>query len=183
MIKKLQFDVPAVVIVDDFLPSPFGEEAAVSIGAIRSEARHGSYNWIEATQIESSKLPIAGLIEFIINSFKINTDDVAGFEYWSNDIASGDAMSFHSDIDEALYKRTRRIISPLLTCVYYVAVSNVRGGSLVFEDGVIIKPRANRLALFFGGTRHGVEKVESGRRLSIVVNFWDRVPLSYQKEC
>ena len=48
---------------------------------------------------------------------------------------------------------------------------DIKGGRLLFEDGLILEPRFNRLVIFSPGLLHGVEPFR-GKRTSININPW-----------
>ena len=77
----------------------------------------------------------------------------------------------HYDKDELLYIEGE-LKFPLCSTVFYANVSDdIKGGKLLFEDGVTIEPKFNRLVIFSPGLRHGVEPFR-GKRTSININPW-----------
>lgn len=66
-------------------------------------------------------------------------------------------------------------VTPLVTTVYYAEVRGTVGGQLVIGSGAevtVIDPVEDDLVAFQGSTTHAVNELFSGRRLSIVCNFY-----------
>jgi len=91
------------------------------------------------------------------------------YEAWTNEntIPSG----WHYDRDVMLFDAKREVKYPLCSAVFYPAVENVVRGKLLFENGVKVKPKFNRLVIFSPGLYHGVEPFR-GKRTSININPW-----------
>jgi len=120
----------------------------------------------------------------ITKSFAVN-----GFEYWTgiqtNNKDSGhvNVLPPHYDKDEAIFKKTGEIVTPVIGTVYYPGIEEFEGGELaVYTDGIdsapeIIKARPNRLIIFGAGQHvHEVKPVTKGTRHAIAINLWDTVP-------
>ena len=92
------------------------------------------------------------------------------YEAWTHENTIPGGM--HYDKDELLYAEGE-LKFPLCSTVFYANVSDdIKGGKLLFEDGVIIEPKFNRLVIFSPGLRHGVEPFR-GKRTSININPWE----------
>ena len=91
------------------------------------------------------------------------------YEAWTNEntIPNG----WHYDRDVMLFDAKREVKYPLCSTVFYPAVENVVRGKLLFENGVKVKPKFNRLVIFSPGLYHGVEPFV-GKRISININPW-----------
>ena len=92
------------------------------------------------------------------------------YEAWTheNTLPNG----WHQDKDELLYKMELELKFPLCSTVFYANVSeDVQGGKLLFENGIIVEPKVNRLVIFSPGLYHGVEPFR-GKRTSININPW-----------
>jgi len=81
---------------------------------------------------------------------------------------------------------------PLLTCVYYLVVDQVVGGELLTLDGrpedavgrsweelratasAVVTPEEGLAVVMPGGVTHAVAPLTSGRRISVVCNFFER---------
>ncbi|QTN25676.1 2OG-Fe(II) oxygenase [Rhizobacter sp. AJA081-3] len=100
---------------------------------------------------------------------------VRAIEYWSNTIGVGHQLPAHIDKDEGLYRRSGVVVSPVLTAVYYADVCVFTGGQLDVE-GILVKPRQNRLVMFDGCLSHQVRRVRTGVRRSLVLNAWRSPP-------
>ncbi|MDX1488974.1 MAG: PAS-domain containing protein, partial [Acidiferrobacterales bacterium] len=122
--------------------------------------------------------PIEELAELVIATVKPET--LAGVEYWTNSLPSGQQMHYHQDKDEKLYWQTKEMVHPLIGTVYYPAGLPFTGGELVIDKRHLIAPRPNSLIAFHGDAFHGVQRVKSGIRQSIALNLWDVTPVSYQ---
>lgn len=91
------------------------------------------------------------------------------YEAWThaNTIPGG----MHYDKDEPLFAEGK-LKFPLCSTVFYANVSeDIKGGKLLFENGVTVEPKFNRLVIFSPGLYHGVEGFR-GKRTSININPW-----------
>lgn len=92
------------------------------------------------------------------------------YEAWTHENTIPGGM--HYDKDEPLFAEGK-LNFPLCSTVFYANVSDdIKGGKLLFEDGVTIEPKFNRLVIFSPGLRHGVEPFR-GKRTSININPWE----------
>ena len=92
------------------------------------------------------------------------------YEAWTHENTIPGGM--HYDKDELLYIEGE-LKFPLCSTVFYANVSDdIKGGKLLFEDGVTIQPKFNRLVIFSPGLYHGVEPFR-GKRTSININPWE----------
>lgn len=119
--------------------------------------------------------------------------NIAGFEYWTG-IQTADTESRfknnlgnHYDKDEAWFKKTGEIVTPVIGTVYYPAGQDFVGGDLaVYTDGSdnppeIVKAKPNRLIIFQAGQDvHEVLPVTEGTRHAIAINLWAEEPYSKQ---
>ena len=96
--------------------------------------------------------------------------EMKDYEAWTHENTIPGGM--HYDKDELLYAEGE-LKFPLCSTVFYANVSDdIRGGKLLFEDGVTIEPKFNRLVIFSPGLYHGVEPFR-GKRTSININPWE----------
>tara|TARA_R100000742_G_C4277586_1_gene99607 strand:+ start:955 stop:1464 length:510 start_codon:yes stop_codon:yes gene_type:complete len=95
--------------------------------------------------------------------------DVDGYEYWTH--INTRPNDTHQDKDEVAYLKHGISRFPLFSTVFYLEIKDLYGGELVFEDGVEVIPKANRLVVFKKGLEHRVRSF-SGHRVSIAVNPW-----------
>ena len=117
---------------------------------------------------------------------------VSGFEYWTGQFGpdqGSDYLNMHLDKDEALWKETGEISSPIIGTVFYPVEMEIEGGYLeIFNHGVDKEPerieaKFNRLIIFdAGGTHHRVTQVTKGLRSAIAVNLWMPKPTGELKE-
>ena len=119
--------------------------------------------------------------------------NIAGFEYWTGIQTADTASRFknnlgnHYDKDEAWFKKTGEIVTPVIGTVYYPAGQDFVGGDLaVYTDGSdnppeIVKAKPNRLIIFQAGQDvHEVLPVTEGTRHAIAINLWAEEPYSKQ---
>ena len=100
------------------------------------------------------------------------------YEAWTHENTIPGGM--HYDKDELLYVEGE-LKFPLCSTVFYANVSDdIKGGKLLFENGVTVEPKFNRLVIFSPGLYHGVEPFR-GKRTSININPWIE-PISGWKE-
>ena len=94
---------------------------------------------------------------------------IGGYEFWSQQNTKPN--TWHYDKDEKLYDKERKLVFPVCSTIYYLAVSDLEGGRLIIEDDVIT-PKTNRLVIFPPGKYHTVENFK-GNRISLLVNPWN----------
>jgi|TARA_B110000259_G_scaffold182008_1_gene224982 hypothetical protein len=92
-----------------------------------------------------------------------------GYEYWTH--VNTKPNDTHQDKDEVAYLTKGISRFPQCSTVFYLEVENLKGGELVFTNGITVKPKVNRLVLFSPGLEHFVEEF-TGHRVSIAVNPW-----------
>ncbi|MDX1401789.1 MAG: 2OG-Fe(II) oxygenase [Kiloniellales bacterium] len=128
----------------------------------------------------SPRNPLEELAELVIETVK--PERLAGVEYWTNTLSSGQHMHYHQDKDEKRYWRTKEIVHPYIGTVYYPAGMPFTGGELVIDKRHLVSPGPNGLVAFHGDAFHGVQKVKSGVRRSIALNLWDVTPVAYLEQ-
>lgn len=170
----------AVTIVDDFLDPPISEDEIDRIDKMRDKNRPGRYNWASKEDLPKLSPDLSRFYEKAIEIMGLDESEIVGVEFWINIFGPGEGIHMHSDIDETLYRKTRRLECALAGTMAFGETRNLKGGSFVFEDGVIIRPKKNRAVLFFGGVRHGVEPVTQGERRAVLMAFWHRIPTAYE---
>ena len=94
---------------------------------------------------------------------------IVGYEFWGQNNTKPN--TWHYDKDEKLYDKERKLVFPVCSTIYYLAVSDLEGGRLIVEDDVIT-PKTNRLVIFPPGKYHTVENFK-GNRISLLVNPWN----------
>ncbi|MGO7215260.1 2OG-Fe(II) oxygenase [Rhizobium ruizarguesonis] len=170
----------ALVIVDDFLDPPIPEDEIDRIDKMKDNTVAGKYNWAFKDDIEAISPHLHRFYKRAVEVMGLDEAQILGIEFWINTFGPGDGIHMHSDLDETLYRRTRRMECAIAGTMCFAETKNLKGGSFVFEDGVTVRPRKNRSVLFFGGTRHGVEPVTEGLRKAVLVAFWHRMPTAHQ---
>lgn len=109
--------------------------------------------------------------------------DLVGFEYWTGVYGHDKPnknLGNHYDKDELHFKRTGKIIRPLIGTVFYPKNVPFTGGLLEIESGgevESIRAKYNRLVIFDAGNDlHRVTEVTSGTRYAIAINLWGVIP-------
>ncbi|WFU53629.1 2OG-Fe(II) oxygenase [Bradyrhizobium pachyrhizi] len=171
----------AVVIMDDFLSPPIPEDEIDRIDKMKDNTVAGKYNWAFKSDIPKVSSHLHRFYKRAVEVMGLDEDQILGIEFWINTFGPGDGIHMHSDLDETLYRRTRRMECAIAGTMCFAATHDLKGGSFVFEDGVTVRPRKNRGVLFFGGTRHGVEPVTHGVRKAVLVAFWHRMPTAHRE--
>ena len=171
---------PGVFVFDNFLSPPFEQSEIDRIASLRTKDSGNNYLWTPIPKIHGFSPEVARLFGRKADLLKLPTDEIGGVECWANHFTEGDEIPMHSDVDEMLFRRQRRIATGEVGVVYFGNSENLAGGSLIFEDGVVVLPKANRCVIFFAATRHAVEKVRAGKRSTVVMSIWATTPLAYR---
>jgi hypothetical protein len=169
----------AITVVDDFLDPPIPEEELDRIDKLRDKTKPGRYNWALKDDIHKISPDLDRFFNRAVSVMGLDKDQIVGVEFWINIFGPGEGIHMHADIDETLYRESRRMCCALAGTMTFGEPRNLKGGSFVFEDGIVIRPRRNRAVLFFGGVRHGVEPVVHGERRAVLMAFWHRIPSAY----
>lgn len=96
-----------------------------------------------------------------------------GVEEWSFHADYNQLPDWHQDRDEELFNKTEKLSFPACSCVLYLDIDKLEGGSLELKDKVII-PETGMLVLLKPAVWHKVSNYVSGKRHSINYNFWDK---------
>jgi len=96
-----------------------------------------------------------------------------GVEQWSFHADYNQLPDWHQDRDEELFNKTEKLSFPACSCVLYLDIDNLKGGSLELKDKVIL-PETGMLVLLESAVWHRVSNYISGKRHSINYNFWDK---------
>ncbi len=92
------------------------------------------------------------------------------YEAWTHALSR--PADWHYDKDERLYASKNELRFPLCSNVFYpIEDENLVGGNLIFENGVVVAPKRNRLVVFAPGLYHSVKPFR-GKRISININPW-----------
>ena len=85
--------------------------------------------------------------------------------------------NWHIDKDEILDDQQGITDCPLFGLIYYPSVQYLRGGNLLFRNGITIVPQTNRLVIHSPPViEHRVDEYE-GYRHSININTWNKKKL------
>lgn len=96
-----------------------------------------------------------------------------GVEQWSFHADYTELPDWHQDRDEELFNKTEKLSFPACSCVLYLDINKLKGGSLELKDKVIV-PETGMLVLLKPAVWHKVSQYTSGKRHSINYNFWDK---------
>ena len=153
-----------LIVIDDILDAHDLEKTQVFFGV--SENRR--IQWVDGD--------LAGPIEVILSHVRSIFDltSMGGIEQWAH---YGTKTDWHVDRDEALFRRTGKVVTPLCSVVFYADVQNLTGGKFM-TDSVVVTPKINRLVAFAPGVRHGVEDY-TGTRMAVAINPWTAKPEGY----
>ena len=160
-------------IVDNIFPehllkhfsSTINRSTAPFVSGYASKEGEGYFEWEEQ---HPHKAMCRTILEKASHYENIPSD-VLGYEYWTHVNTKPNDM--HQDKDEVAYIKHGISRFPLFSTVFYLEVEKLINGELVFEDGVEIVPKRNRLVIFKRGLQHRVRTFD-GQRVSIAVNPW-----------
>jgi hypothetical protein len=117
-----------------------------------------------------------------------NLDTCTLVEQWHNNPKYGYYPTEHLDKDEPLWEETGKVRLPLCSAILYVMVDNLVGANLeVSKDNIpididympefknvdTIVPEEGKIVLLDPGVWHKVTDYVSGRRIALILNFWD----------
>lgn len=181
-----------MIIIDDFVKD------SRLLKEIDNNKKHffsdnGNYYWWEGWWSSPPNSLKKRLINYLwADNSPYPSVTIGGFEYWTGQFgpdAGSDYLNMHVDKDEALWKETGEISSPIIGTVFYPVPMDIEGGYLeIFTHGEDKEPerieaKFNRLIIFdAGGTHHRVSKVTKGLRSAIAVNLWAEKPSGELKE-
>ena len=126
-----------------------------------------SINWFDLDQEHTYKKFCSSLLNIAGKYYNLST--AVGYELWTH---NRNKLARHQDKDENLMIKTGELSFPLCSLVYYLEVSNLEGGELILDSGLVIKPRTNRLVIFPPAIFHRVNPYK-GKRVSILLNPWN----------
>ena len=92
------------------------------------------------------------------------------YEFWTH--ANTRPLAWHYDKDEDAWLDGEENIFPLCSIVFYpIEDEKLMGGKLLFENGIEIIPKRNRVVMFSPGLLHSVQPFR-GERISYNINPW-----------
>ena len=91
-----------------------------------------------------------------------------GIELWTQYNSKTDR---HQDKDEYKLFKYNELHFPIFSTVIFLNVENDHEGFLMFDSGISIRPKVNRVVLFTPGTFHEVSNFLSNR-VTLLINFW-----------
>ena len=122
------------------------------------------------------------LIHKVVDDLLQFQDPHQGYEYWLNNLITGEGMNYHFDKDEVLKNNTGKLRSPMLGAIYYAHTEIPQGGELIIhsykDKHESILPVPNRLVVFNSFLPHEIREVLSGHRRSVAINIWDTATLT-----
>lgn len=109
-------------------------------------------------------------------------------EQWHNAAHNSFYPLEHLDKDEGLWEAEQKVSLPLCSAVLYLSIKRLKGANLEiskdnhpltaispeFKDIDIITPEEGKMALLDPGVWHRVSDYESGFRVAMILNFWDK---------
>ena len=150
----------ATIILDNVLPTREDLTDLVN-------NRVDGVNWYDLHQDHIYKNFCTSILNITKNYYDLS--DVIGYEFWGH---NGTRTPWHQDKDEKLIEKTGELSFPLCSTVYYLEVSNLKGGELIIDNDLVVIPKTNRLVIFSPAKFHGVNPFE-GKRVSLLVNPWN----------
>lgn len=181
-----------MIVIDNFIKDPsFIKQLEDNKDYLFGD--NGSYHWWNGWWNSSDDTIKKQLISYIWRDYPIYPSvNLDGFEYWTGQFGEGmpnASLGMHLDKDEALWKNTGEISSPIVGTVFYPVEMDIDGGYLeVFSNGPEKQPeriraKHNRLIIFdAGGVHHRVTEVTRGTRSAVAINLWDKKPTGELKE-
>ena len=150
----------ATIIIDNVLPTRDNLTDLI-------DNKINGVNWYNLQQDHLYKDFCTSILDITRNYYDLS--DVIGYEFWGH---NGTRTGWHQDKDEALIYKTGKLKFPVCSTVYYLEVSDLKGGELIIDHDIVIKPKTNRLVIFPPAKFHGVNPFE-GKRVSLLVNPWN----------
>lgn len=160
------------IIIDNFL----GENKFKNIKEqtlLKLKGKNLPEKWFLDNQQHSHSSVCLDLIEESKKYYNFST--YIGYEFWTQN--NSRPLNWHYDKDELLWSDTGIFSFPICSIVYYVSIENLKGGKIILDEDSIT-PKEDRLIIFPPKTFHFVEEFE-GKRTSILVNPWNKVPKKY----
>lgn len=121
------------------------------------------------------KIPeqISCIYDYAANHYQLDKSLVGNLECWKQQNRIPEP--WHVDIDEMHEVRNKgEIRLPLMTIIYYPEIENLVGGEFRTEN-IILTPKTNTMVIMSPGMVHSVNPIESGTRLSFMINPWDTI--------
>jgi hypothetical protein len=166
--------------------------------------RHGkaSTHWLPVSEFAQPRTAIEATIARL---YALDFPDgdpaggIAGAEWWFQTRSANDTIGFHYDKDEGTASTEWYMKMPALSTVTYCTNSGAptlilnqttnRNGNVetpaVPLHGVLVYPRVGRHVAFRGNLQHGVVGTlgeaggsGAGKRISFLVNWWDKKPIA-----
>jgi len=110
-------------------------------------------------------------------------------EQWHNDPNYTFYPIEHIDKDEGLWREKEEVSLPICSAIVYILIKDLEGANLeISKDGIPIKPKERpvfknidtvvpeqgSIVLLDPGVWHQVSNYEKGRRVTLILNFWDK---------
>tara|TARA_B100000902_G_C27006631_1_gene762564 strand:- start:198 stop:707 length:510 start_codon:yes stop_codon:yes gene_type:complete len=149
----------------DHFKTTINRSMAPFVSGYASKEGEGYFEWEEQHEHKA----MCRMILERASHYENIPSDVLGYEYWTH--VNTKPNDTHQDKDEVAYLKHGISRFPLFSTVFYLEIKDLFGGELVFEDGVEIIPKVNRLVIFKKGLEHRVRSF-NGHRVSIAVNPW-----------
>lgn len=125
----------------------------------------------ETKKIEYAPQMVSTILDKASEYFDLSS--MQYYEAWTHGLTR--PLDWHYDKDEALFQSKGITRFPLCSNVFYpIEDDNLVGGKLMFENGVTVNPKRNRLVVFAPGLYHSVQPFR-GKRISININTWRKI--------
>ena len=158
-------------------------------------------NWVDMANIlkprTASEMAVNFLLKLAFPDGTLPKGGIAGGEWWIQSRNTNENIGFHVDKDEGVASEEQWMKMPALSTVTYLTdeggptlvlnQSSNRGGNQQTPElptqGILVFPKKNRHILFRGNLQHGVvgefgEKGVNIKRVTFLVNWWDKKPMS-----
>jgi hypothetical protein len=133
LVVKARIPATAVTVVDDFLDPPIPEEELDRIDKMRDKTKPGRYNWALKEDLPKLSPDLGRFYKRAIEVMGLDEGQIIGVEFWINIFGPGEGIHMHADIDETLYKTTRRMCCALAGTMAFGEPRNLKGGSFVLK--------------------------------------------------
>lgn len=136
---------------------------------------------------EGLPLPHKKLYDIVAEHY--NLENCVLVEQWHNDPNYTFYPIEHIDKDEGLWREKEEVSLPICSAIVYILIKDLEGANLeiskdeiplnpgkqpFFENIDTVVPEAGSVVLLDPGVWHKVSKYEKGRRVTLILNFWDK---------
>jgi hypothetical protein len=203
LLRSYSYALPEVLIpylIDEAKKTHAWEKGARDKNLKHSKA---ATNWASMENIlnprTASEMAVNLLLQYAFPKGEYPKGGIGGGEWWVQLRNTNENIGFHVDKDEGVASEEQWMKMPVLSTVTYL--TNEGGPTLVLDQssnrggnkqtpelptkGILVYPKKNRHILFRGNLQHGVvgefggkRATGVGRRITFLVNWWDKKPMS-----